>query len=199
MEITNVTYQGSAVSDAETFLKLPENLQGLLNSLNGFIQFGGGLHIRGAVHIPKWHSISEAWSGSAALFKLYDCVLDTDIPFGQDCVGDQFLLRNKEIWRLSAETGEIENLGLGLSSFFESVSKDPIGFLGMEPLLQLQSEGTELEPGQLIHAYPPFCTKEAANGVSLKPVPAAELILFHAELSSRLPPDGEKIVMQVTD
>ena len=192
MEITNVTYRGPELTDAATLESLPQNLKGLLSSLNGFIQYGGGLHVRGAAHEPSWHSIAEVWTGSLSLSKLYPEVLQTDVPFAQDCVGDQFLLRNGQVWRLSAETGQVENLELGLKSFFVACAENPVKFLSMEPLLQLQREGRSLEPGQLIHAYPPFCTKEAAHGVSLKAVPAAELIGFHAELAAQLPPDGEQ-------
>ena len=198
MEITNVTYQGPALSDLETLKRLPDNLQVLLNSVNGFIQYGGGLHVRGLVKEPEWHSIAEFWTGSLALSRLYPSVLATDVPFAQDCVGDQFLLREHEVWRLNAETGEVENLQLSLKSFFHSVANDPIEFLGMGPLLQLQREGAALKPGQLLHAYPPFCTEESANGVSVKPVPAVELIGLHAAFAAQLPSDGESIIVRVS-
>ena len=197
MELTNVTYQGGAISDLETFARLPEYLKGVLSSLNGFIQFGGGLHVRGAVKSPKWHSIGEVWGGELALSKLYASVLESDVPFAQDCVGDQFLLRDGEVWRLSGECGDIENLELDLVSFLEAAMAAPIDFLGMQPLIRLQHEGTSLEAGQLIHAYPPFCTNEAANGVSLRAIPALELIGFHADFARQLPPDGEQVRVRI--
>jgi hypothetical protein len=61
----------------------------------------------------------------------------------------------------------------------------------MESLLQLQNEGGELKPGELIHVYPPFCTKEAANGVSLKAVPSSEALLYLADFSKQISGLGE--------
>ncbi len=197
MNLTNITYQGGDISDPETLSELPGNLRGLLESINGFIQFEGGLHVRGAVSDPKWHSIAEVWSGSLALSALYKSVERSDVPFAQDCVGDQYLLRDGEIWHLCSETGELENLELGLKSFFEAIAAEPIEFLGLEPLLQLQQEGARLEPGELIHAYPPFCTEEAQNGASLRAVSAAELIRFHAKFAAQLPSNGEQFRVRV--
>jgi hypothetical protein len=39
-------------------------------------------------------------------------------------------------------------------------------------VLELQRTGRGLEPGQLINAYPPSATKESADGVSQRAVPA---------------------------
>ena len=72
---------------------------------------------------------------------------------------------------------------------------------GAYPLLQLETEGGTLRPGQLISAYPPFCTKEAADGVSLRAVPALELNRFHADFARQLAalPEGRRFVVKVVD
>ena len=43
----------------------------------------------------------------------------------------------------------------------------------------------------MLNVYPPFCTKEAENGVSLAAVPASERLHFLAELARQMPPDGQ--------
>jgi hypothetical protein len=53
--------------------------------------------------------------------------------------------------------------------------------------------------GSIVHAYPPFCTLQAAQGVSLKAVPAREVIGFHAELASKMPKDGGPFEVVVVD
>ena len=68
----------------------------------------------------------------------------------------------------------------------------------MQPLLQFLDEGGTLEPGQLIHAYPPFCTVESGKGVSLRAVSALELIRSHAHVAAQLPPDGSRIAFVAT-
>ena len=45
-----------------------------------------------------------------------------DVPFGEDCMGDQFLLRDGVTHKLAAETGEVESLGVGLREFFKAGS-----------------------------------------------------------------------------
>jgi hypothetical protein len=195
VELDSVTYVGPPLDDEDVMPRLPGDLAGLLRQINGFIQFHGGLHIRGACRGPAWHSLRDAWDGESAIRRLYPDVDPQDVPFGEDCLGDQFLLRAGEVWRLSAETGGMESLGIDLHGFFESVAADPVGFLELGPLLRFQQEGGNLEPGQLLGAYPPFCTEEAAHGVSLTSISTDERRRFLAHLAANLRdvPDGDKI------
>jgi hypothetical protein len=193
-DIGKVTFSGSAADDPEILSLLPDELTSLLGDTNGFVLFNGGLHVRGAVRVPVWHSIRAMMEGEEALHKLYAAVMQTDIPFAEDCVGDQFLLRAGEVWRLEAETGAIEKIAGSLALFLAAIAKDPYEALNFNPDLRL-------EPGQLLHAYPPFCTKESQGGVSLKPVPTLELIRFHADFAKQLAalPEGASIKIKVVD
>jgi len=199
MELSHVTYTGPAIDDAEVLERLPKGLAVLLNSLNGFIQYGGGIHVRGACIKPEWHSLRRAWLGPKSISDLFSTVDRTWIPFAEDCVGEQFLLRNNEVLRLCAETGEVDELGVSLGDFLRRASADPIDFLAMEPLLQFQDSHGVLPEGCLLHAYPPFCTKEAGQGVSLRAVHAWELHEFHSELAKALPKDGDKVQVGIRD
>jgi hypothetical protein len=180
---------------------MPTNLAGLLRQINGFIQFHGGLHVRGACQQPAWHSLRDAWDSGSAFHRLYPEVRTEDVPFAEDCMGDQFLLRDGRVCKLAAETGEIEALDVGLGGFFEGVAADPVEFLSLHPLLQFQQDGGNLEPGQLLAAFPPFCTKESADGVSLAAITAEERRRFLANLAAQLRdvPDGDKIDFRVVD
>ena len=192
MNLEHITYTGTEFDESSKIIeKLPDNLVSLLKQINGFIQYGGGLHLRGVCNEPEWHSIENLMIGSLSLHNAYPAIKITDVPFAEDCVGDQFLLRNRNVIKLFSETGEIEEYGFGLATFFNNASENPVEFLGMEPLLQLQNEGGGLEPGELIHVYPPFCTKEAENGVSLKAVPSDEALLYLANLSKQISGLGE--------
>lgn len=202
MDLYHITYQGPDFQeDQEIESLLPDNLLSLLKQINGFIQFGGGLHVRGLCNEPEWHSLRRALFGESAIHTLYPSVERTDIPFAQNCVADQYLLRGRKVYKLFAETGELENLELGLGSFLSAASIQPIEFLGIQPLLQLQNQGRNLEPGQVIHVYPPFCTKEAKNGVSLKPISFKDAILFLSGFSKQINSVGncERIQIRVTE
>ena len=144
MEMEHVTFVGPAIDDVDLLRKLPLNLAGLLEQLNGFIQFHGGFHMRGACLGLSWHSLRDAWVGEYAFHHLYPAIYPDDIPFAEDCLGDQFILRDGRVLRLAAETGDVRTLELGLAGFFRSVQDDPIGFLSLEPLLQFQRDGGAL-------------------------------------------------------
>jgi len=201
MELDQITFQGPAIDDPEAMDRVPEALRNLLVQVNGFIQFGGGFHLRGACREPLWHSLSHAWAGPTALFRLFPAVKDTDVPFAQDGLGDQYLLRNGRVLRLQAETGEISELSHSLSSFLEAIQREPVETLQLQPLLAFWEDGGELEPGQLLSVYPPFCTRESAAGVSYRAIPAAERIGFLANLATQLAnhPDGAKVRFMVME
>jgi len=201
MELSDISFQGPQIDDCATLNGLPESLRKLLEQINGFVQFGGGLHLRGACFSREWHSLREAWVGDNALWKLFTEVLETDVPFGQDAMGDQFVLRENVVCRLQSETGKIESLGCDFRTFIDSAQNDPVGFLQLQPLLQFHHEGGILQPGQLLSAYPPFCTANAKNGVSLRAVSAQERIAFLASFAAQISslPDGTDVTIQVVD
>ncbi len=199
MELAHLTYQGPPIDDRATLEKLPADLRGFLEQINGFIQFAGGLHIRGACQAPEWHSLVNVWSGSLALSKLYPAVFESDIPFGQDALGDQFILREAVVHRLMSETGEIVSLECNFFDFLQATQNDPLQYLDLQLLLQFQSEGGELKPGQLLSAYPPFCVQQAASGVSLKAISGIERIRFLADFAAQISDlaDGTSIEIKV--
>ncbi len=106
-------------------------------------------------------------------------------------MGDQFLLREGRVFRLTLETAFLENMNLSLPEFLREAEENPVDLLQMHPLLKLQkqSEGrgaSRLAPGQLIHAYPPYSTAQAADGVSLRAVPADQQLDFELEFFRKL-------------
>jgi hypothetical protein len=195
MELRDVIYEGPPIDDQELLARLPHAYRQILEQINGFIQFSGGLHIRGVCATPRWHALAEVWFGDHALPMLYSAVRPADIPFGQDALGDQFLMRDTVVHRLSAETGELESLGCTLLEFLERAQNDPVGYLSLQPMLQFYTDGGTLTPGQLLNVYPPFCTKEAAKSVSLRAIPTLERIRFLADLARQLAtiPDGTQV------
>lgn len=201
MKLKGVTYRGPEIDDPGILDAVPAELASLLARLNGFIQLGGGLHVRGACTHPEWHSLRAAWYGEHAFHRFYEVLTPGDIPFGEDCVGDQLVLRDGRVARLQAENGILELLGWPLMEFLERAQRDPVDILQLQPLLQFHREGHRLEPGQLLHAYPPFCTREAEQGVALRAVPARErqdFLVGFAEKAAGAA-DGTRLEIQVTD
>ena len=194
MNISGITWRGESIDDVELLRELPPSLVRILSDTNGFILHEGALHVRGASLTPEWHSLRAAWRGPSAFHTLYESVHATDIPFAQDQVGDQFLLRDGRVIRLSGETGEVEALADSLEDFHSRVSQDIAGFLNVGLRHTMQ-------PGQLLLAYPPFVFRESGAGASLKPVRAGEVILFHADLARQLRdvPDGGQVELKWTD
>jgi hypothetical protein len=177
-EFCGVTFVGPAIDDPATLEALPEDLRTLLVEVNGFVAFGGGLHVRGASLEPAWHALRHARFAGA-----YPCVLASDVAFAQDAVGDQWLLRDGEVLRLHAEFGRVEPLGIDLDEFLARAETDPVETLGLHPLLRFKTDGGALSPGELLSVIPPFCFKQSACGVDLSAVPAWERLAFLAELA----------------
>lgn len=167
MELLQVTFQGPPVDDPELFELLPAELRALLEQINGFVQFSGGLHIRGASRDPDWHSLRRAWMSEHAFHNYYRSMSATDIPFGEDYLGNQFLLRNGLVSMIEAEMGHITELNLTLPDFIEAVQADPQNTLNLEPLWVFQQDNGPLEPGELLHADPPLCSDQAMTGYVL--------------------------------
>jgi hypothetical protein len=193
------TYVGPPIDDPGQLERLPEAFASLLRKKNGFIWFRGGLHMRGACMAPTWHSLHVASVGGVAFHQLYWNVRVTDVPFAEDCMGDQFLLRDAEVVRLAAETGEIASLGIGPDEFLAQVERDPLEFLQMQPLLRFEAEGGRLVPGELLAAYPPFFAQQAGEGVSLRAISADERRRFLADIANQIRhlPDGSTIRFEV--
>ncbi|SRR5712692_1186667 len=201
-ELPGITYRGSHQTKELVMGQLPDSLRDALGVVNGLVAFRGGLHIRGAVDEPAWHSLGAAWRGHRAFWRHYRSLTEADVPFGQDALGDQFFLRGEEVWRLLAETDEAEVVSVSLADFLGSCLHDPVGFLSLEPLLRLEQEGSHLSPGQLINAYPPFATSQSSAGnVSLRAVPIDEQHYFLEKLSATLRdlPPGAPFEMKFVD
>ncbi len=199
MDLSGVTYIGPAADDHEVLDKLPDSLRTLLGQINGFILFGGALHVRGACLNPEWHSLRAVWNSETAFHRIYPSVEEQWIPFAEDCVGDQFFLGDDRILHLEAETGDVHATAMTLHRFLEAVEADPVKALKAEPLIKFRQEKGDLPEGQLILAYPPFCTEESEAGVSLTATDASQVHRFHADLARQLPPDGSKLQFKLVD
>jgi hypothetical protein len=188
-------YVGPAIDDDEILARLPSEYQRLLETANGYVAYHGGLHVRGACLAPDWHSLRSAWFGKSAIHRLFPAVLSTDIPFAEDAVGDQFVVRGNLVWKLQAESGELAALELTLAEFDAAARADPDEFLQLAPLHQFRLEGGRLEPGQLLNVYPPFVVEQATPSYSLKAVPTHARHHFLSEFARSIHnlPDGAAI------
>jgi hypothetical protein len=198
MMIKNASYVGPAIDDDEILEQLPRDLLELFRTINGFIIHRGALHVGGAIKNPSWHSIRTLLNGDRALHKMYPEVMESDIPFGQDCVGDQFLLRNSMVFRLDAEIGKLESLDMSFEEFIISAQEKPDEILMPKVLYDFEKNGDVLEPGKLIMVFPPFVVQNDGPR-SLKAISANDLISFHADISRQLEnvPDGTKVRFEI--
>jgi len=192
-------YVGPAVDDPELLAQLPADLQRRLHEVNGYVTCAGGLHVRGACSAPEWHSLRAAWLGESSIQRLFPTVLTDDVPWAEDALGDQFLLRDGIVHRLEAETGHIESLAVDLAGFEERVRADPLEYLRLAPLEQYHREGGALRPGQLLSVYPPYCVAESAQGVSLRAIATADRLLWLSTLAREVGslPDGAQLRIEI--
>jgi hypothetical protein len=188
-------YRGPPVDDNELLARLPGEYRRLLETVNGYVAYHGGLHIRGACASPAWHSLRSAWCGADAIHRLFSAVAADDLPFGQDALGDQFVWRDGYVWKLDAEIGELKPLKMTLPEFDAAVRADPDEFLALGPLREFQAQGGNLEPGHLLSVIPPFVFEESAAGVNYQAVPVLDRLKFLSQLACELRdvPDGATV------
>jgi hypothetical protein len=163
MTLEGITFVGGPTEDAQLLEELPRELAMVLRHTNGFVATRGAFHLRGASFTPAWHSIRVAWRGPHALAERYRTVHEADVPFAEDALGDQYLLREGEVWRLDAESDRMELSAPSLHYFLEAVSDDPVCFLNLGPLLEFWDQGGHLEPGQLLSVHPPLLVNYEGN------------------------------------
>jgi hypothetical protein len=202
MRFEKVTYHLKEIDDPETFERLPLEMQTFLQQVNGMVALGGGIHFRGCCLSPSWHSIREAWMGECAFHKDYDCIRSSDIPFAQDCMGDQFFWRDGQVIRLLSETDELELLHVGFNGFLRNVQEDPVNYLKLKPLQEFEGEQQKaLKPGQLLNVYPPYCLQEKNDKYRLKAVSVEDRLDFLADLARKIRnlPRGRKLRIKPID
>ena len=192
-------YVGPPIDDPEMLERLPSEYRDLLARANGYIAYHGGLHVRGACLAPEWHSLRAAWDGERAVHRLWPTVLPNDVPFAQDALGDQFVLRGGQVHRLAAETGELVSLGVDLVGFDAAVRADPVEYLNLAPLEAFRAEGGVLQPGQLLSLYPPYCVDSPDTHRSSRAIAAADRLGFLSLLAARLRdlPDGSTVTFDI--
>lgn len=191
IDAANLSWKGPSLAQHEWLARVPAELAQLLREMNGCGMFAGGLHIRGLCKEPAWHALQRVWEGEHALHQAYPALKADDVPFAQDCVGDQFVLRQGKVVRLFAESGTLEDTGQGLWAFLDAAQADPLNVLRLQPLLSLFKAGGELKPGELISVYPPYVVQHEGE-YDLRPVPALERLAFLADLAAKVRdlPDG---------
>ena len=197
----DITWAGPPVDDQKTLGKLPSDLASLLKFVNGFIQFGGALNVRGVCQSPEWHSLRHAWDSSDALYRNYRTVKKSDVPFAQSALGDQYLMRDKVVHRLDAECDEIESLDMNLRTFLEEVQGDPIAVLNLEPLEEYWGQGGKLEPGQLLSVMPPFVLAKPDTKYSYRAIQSLDRMRFLADFAMQIRdlPDGAAISFKMDE
>lgn len=184
--IPAVTWTGPEINEWALLEALPSSIGGILRQNNGFVACGGGFHFRGICAMPDWHSLQAAWTGPRAIHRLFPQVRDSDIPFAEDCFGDQFLLRDFKVWHLDAETGLLHPLNLTVRDLFAALATRPVEFLGLQPLVSFQEQGHQLAPDQSLLCWPPVATRQAQEGLTVKAVGRLQQLEFLSQVARQM-------------
>ncbi|MDQ2670585.1 MAG: hypothetical protein M3Y31_08145, partial [Gemmatimonadota bacterium] len=153
MHLPGQTYPGAPLDDVAVLDRIPAEYAQLLAQRNGFVAFGGALHVRGACTAPEWHSLRNALDGPDALHRLFPAVDAGDIPFGEDALGNQFILRGGAVHRLAAAAGAVnivEIITLDITTFLMRCLEEPAALLPLDALAALHAGGGRLSPGELL-------------------------------------------------
>lgn len=69
MNLPDIIYENSEITDRETFGLMPMDLKEFYLEHNGIVAFQGGIQFRGCLKSPTNLSIQEIWKGDSNLFK----------------------------------------------------------------------------------------------------------------------------------
>ena len=199
MTLQGVTFQGPPLETPDKIQQLPGDLIEVLWQINGFVAYAGGLHVRGMVDEPAWHSFERYCWGEMALHKRYSALEEYDLPFGQDFLGNQFVLRDERVWRLRGDTGQLRALDVDLAGFLENVRHDAIGYLELELLAEYHQLHGMLEPGKLVHTMPPLCMRRDDKKLALKSVDVDKGLSFLSDFARQIAdvPEGEEVNLKL--
>lgn len=194
-------YLGPPIDDPQILELVPGALRESLLRCNGYVAYHGGLHLRGACLAPDWHSLRHWWLGPCALHKLFQVLRPDDIPFAEDALGDQYVLRGEVVHRLDAECGRLESKDVDLAEFDRRVREDHVDYLSLQPLQEFRAEGGTLNPGELLSVLPPFVIKPSERVVSYKAMRTEHRMRFLAEFSRQIAdvPDGGVVEFRIDD
>jgi hypothetical protein len=156
LEFKGITYINHEIQETELFDELPVDIKAFYSEINGLVAYNGGFQMRGCGTGPSWNSLEDAWKGAHAFHHTYSNLKPSDIPFAQDCLGDQYIYRSGSIWHLLTETGELDDLEIDFDEFMDEVIEDPVDFLALYPLIEYMDLGNELKPGELLVPSIPF-------------------------------------------
>ena len=195
-------YVGPAIDDEPILALLPRPYATLLRQMNGYIAYCGALHVRGACREPLWHSLRYAWTGDGALHCLYPNLTADDIPFAEDAIGDQYVIRDGIVHHLSCETGDVTSREMDIVDFDAAVRANPFEFLVLGPLQQFIDEGGTLQPGELLSVMPPLViNRQSDEPTSVRAIPARERLKWLAMFARKIRdlPDGAQVTFAAGD
>ncbi len=193
MDKAHITFKGPTQYDKVTLQSLPPTLAAYLQEINGFIVRSGELHVRGACLAPAWHSLKSAMQGPRAIHLLFPAVLATDIPFAQDALGNQFLLRGENLFRLRGETGQLEPLEDTLDEFLSVKLSTLASSPAAELLARFRQRGNDLQPGELLNVVPPLVSEKELDKHSLIAVSSDDQLAWLAKVASSI--KGNEMLM----
>ena len=98
------------------------------------------------------------------------------------------------VYKLHAEYGELEKIGVGFIDFMKLVTEHPVEILLLESFKKLYETGTEIKEGELMNVAPPFVF-ETKDKRSFTAIPVRDRLLFLKSLYEQIKnmKDGDQI------
>ena len=172
----------------------------LLELANGAFLHGHALHLFGACAGPPWHSLS-AWNAPDGWRRGYGSDTDGLTFFAEDAFGDQFAYsgRGGEVVSFEAELGRIIPAAPTFVDWLEEMIERPRAVLPVDVMEAQEIEHKHHRPGTQLFAYPPLCTAESREDVTIGHVDAIEAMRFRGQLALQLRamPPGSRVKIEI--
>jgi SMI1/KNR4 family protein SUKH-1 len=172
----------------------------LLECMNGGYFFERSLHVFGACADPPWHSLG-AWNSPALWRDAYGEAAEGLVCFAEDAFGDQYAYsgRGGEVVCFEAELGRVVSVAPHFVAWLEGLLEQPEAVLPLDVMRREVETRQPLEPGWQLFAYPPLCTVESRQGVTVGQVDAVEAMRFRGSLALQLRnlPPGARVAIEI--
>jgi hypothetical protein len=172
----------------------------LLERMNGGYFFERSLHVFGACADPPWHSLS-AWNAPGLWRDAYGEAAQGLVCFAEDAFGDQYAYSGMggEVVCFEAELGRVVSVAPHFVAWLEELLARPESVLPLDVMRREVETRQPLEPGGQMFAYPPLCTVESQEGVTVGQVDAVEAMRFRGSLALQLRnlPPGARVAIEI--
>jgi hypothetical protein len=176
---------------------LADGIEQLLKEKNGFLAFESALHVFPLGPRPEVMTLSN-WNEADLWRDAYGDLAREGLFFAEDVFGNQFRIRDQQIWSFEAETGETRPIAKDVEGWAEAILDDYNHLTGYPLAHEWQAENGPLTLGDRLVPIRPFVLGGAYALHNLRATGAVRGMRWRGEIARQILhlPDGASITVK---